>query len=272
MLSFKDQLNRSVELKNTPKRIISLVPSQTELLYDLGLENDLIGITKFCIHPNEWFRSKSKIGGTKSVNFAKIAALNPDLIIANKEENNKEPIDYLMKHYPVWISDIKTIKDALNMIETIGEITTKKGKAIEIINQIKLGFQSINKFNRDNNKVAYFIWDKPIMVAGSTTFIDDVLQHCGFENIFSKEHLKNTNTNSYRYPEISEKQLQEATPDYIFLSSEPYPFKEKHIQYFKLLCPESIVKTVDGELFSWYGSRLILSSKYLSALISELSV
>ena len=96
---FTDQIGHSFELKTSPKRIISVVPSQTELLFDLALNDKVIGITKFCIHPKEWFRNKVRVGGTKNLNLAKIAALKPDLIIANKEENTQSEIEELQKHY-----------------------------------------------------------------------------------------------------------------------------------------------------------------------------
>src|SRR5436190_20217614 len=108
----KDQLGRNIELSGTPQRIISLVPSQTELLFDLGLDKEVIGITKFCIHPDEWFRNKTRVGGTKQLNLETIRNLQPDLIIANKEENTQEQLEILMSEFPVWISDIKTLEDA----------------------------------------------------------------------------------------------------------------------------------------------------------------
>ena len=118
---FTDQLGRKLILEKIPQRIISLVPSQTELLFDLGLEEEVVGITKFCIHPDSWFHSKTRIGGTKQFDFEKIKSLQPDLIIGNKEENDKEQIEELMKNFTVWMSDIKTLADACKMICEIGE-------------------------------------------------------------------------------------------------------------------------------------------------------
>jgi ABC-type Fe3+-hydroxamate transport system substrate-binding protein len=120
MVVYIDQMGRKVELPDVPKRIISIVPSQTELLVDLGLAEELIGITKFCIHPKEIFRTKTRIGGTKMLNIEKIKKLKPDLIIGNKEENQQEQVEELMKHFPVWMSDISNLEESLDMIVKIG--------------------------------------------------------------------------------------------------------------------------------------------------------
>ena len=107
---------------------------------------------------------------------------------------------------------------------------------------------------------AYFIWRKPYMAVGGNNFIDAMLQHCGFHNVFS---------NLERYPEITTEQLQKANPQLILLSSEPYPFKEKHIAEFQAICPQATIKVVDGEMFSWYGSRLAMAPAYLQGVIDE---
>jgi len=258
---YTDQLNRKIELPFLPKRIISLVPSQTELLYDLGLRDEVVGITKFCIHPDEWFHNKTHIGGTKKINFEKIKQLDPDLIIGNKEENEKSQIEQLMKDYKVWMSDIYNLKDALNMIVQMGTLVGKEQEAVNLKVKIELQFQTLSnlKSNIQHPNVAYFIWQKPFMVAGNNTFIDDMLTRCGFNNVFASD-------NSIRYPEVNEQQIRESKPEIILLSSEPYPFKEKHIQEFQSICPEAKIIIVDGELFSWYGSRLLNAPSYFKKI------
>lgn len=262
---FTDQLNKKIKLTETPKRIISLVPSQTELLYDLGLRDEVVGITKFCIHPEEWFRTKTRIGGTKNFDFEKIKILKPDLIIGNKEENEQSQIEELSKHYNVWISDIKTLNDALEMILSIGAIIGKNEEAINLQLEIESLFANFPIQFRTYNipTVAYFIWNNPYMVAGNNTFINDMLNRCGFTNVFASP-------DSSRYPEVFSKQIAEANPQVILLSSEPYPFKEKHIQEFQTICSGAKVIIVDGELFSWYGSRLLSAPAYFSKLIQSL--
>jgi len=262
-LEFTDQLNRKIEIPFPPKRIISLVPSQTELLYDLGLRDEVIGITKFCVHPQEWFRTKTRVGGTKKYDFEKIKQLQSDLIIGNKEENEQEQIEELMKNHKVWMSDIYTLKDALNMIACIGVLVAKNEAATNLKLQIESAFHNLSSLTShiSHPKVAYFIWRKPYMVAANNTFINEMLTTCGFNNVFA-DHS--------RYPEITESQLKEADPELILLSSEPYPFKEKHIQEFQFVCPKAKIVIVDGEIFSWYGSRLLQAPAYFKKLLGSI--
>lgn len=256
-----DQMNRIIRLEPAPKRIISLVPSQTELLFDLGLDKEIVGITKFCVHPQEWFRKKTRVGGTKNLNFEKIRELNADLIIANKEENTESEIKKLMKEYPVWISDIQNLEDALEMIFLIGEVTKTTQKATKIIASIQKEFKLL--IHQEIRRTAYFIWEKPIMSINKSRFIHDMMNRCGFENVFAE-----TNEN---YPEISKEKLQTESPEIILLSSEPYPFKEKHIAYFQNICPKAKIKLVDGEMFSWYGSRLQTAPSYFRKLLKSIT-
>jgi ABC-type Fe3+-hydroxamate transport system substrate-binding protein len=260
-MEYIDQMGRKLQLSSPPQRIISLVPSQTELLFDLGLEEEVVGITKFCVHPEAWFRSKTRVGGTKEIHFDRIKALQADLIIGNKEENTKEMIEALEKDYPVWMSDIYNLQDAFEMMLQIGAITNTFEKAKQIQNQLQSNFEQLSNSKATAPKVAYFIWQKPMMIAAKNTFIDEMLKAAGYQNAFP--HLE-------RYPEISEAELQEAKPDLIFLSSEPFPFKEKHIKSYQKFCPKAKVLIVNGELFSWYGSRLLKSVEYFKKLEKEL--
>jgi len=259
MPAYKDQLNRIINLPAAPKRIISIVPSQTELLFYLGLSDEVIGITKFCIHPADKFNSITKVGGTKKLDMELIKQLNPDLIIANKEENERGQVEELIKHYPVWISDISNLTEALDMIEQVGELVGKREAATRLNNLIKNEFDQLSP-PAAKLKVAYFIWRKPYMVAGNGTFINDLLQKCGVTNVFEKD----------RYPEITADELIAANPDVVFLSSEPYPFKQKHIEEFRELLPNAKIVLVDGEMFSWYGNRLLYAPKYFIELLTQL--
>ena len=252
---FTDQMGRLISVSYPPQKIISLVPSQTELLFDLGLEQEIIGITKFCIHPRERFKKSNKIGGTKTLDLQKIRDLKPDLIIGNKEENDRKQIENLMQDHPVWMSDIETLPDAIKMITQIGELTNRQDKANQIAVKINEQFSILNRKDKPV-RVAYFIWKDPFMVAGKQTFIDDILSRSGYENVI----------NENRYPEININRLVELDPECIFLSSEPYPFKDEHVREFQRTFPDARVSVVDGEMFSWYGSRLLLSPAYLASL------
>jgi ABC-type Fe3+-hydroxamate transport system substrate-binding protein len=249
---FKDQLGNSITLKQKPVRIISIVPSQTELLFSLGLKDYIFGITKFCIHPKDLCKSIVKIGGTKNLNISKILALKPDIVFANKEENVKEQIDILKTNgIPVWTSEVKTLEDALQMIQAIGLITETHIKAKEIAKKINEEFATLS--NQSTKKVTYLIWKDPYMTIGSDTFIHDLLSKIGMHNVFEDKT---------RYPTITLEEIRDRKPDIILLSSEPFPFKEKHLAVIKEVIENVEVRLVDGTYFSWYGSKLLESAEY----------
>jgi ABC-type Fe3+-hydroxamate transport system substrate-binding protein len=245
-------------------RIVSLVPSQTELLFDLGLNEEVVGITKFCIHPEEWFRSKMRVGGTKNINLNIIRQLSPDLIIANKEENVKEQIEELAQKCDVWITDVNSLNDAVDMINNIGKLTGRIEAASVLVLKIEEGFDNlkINSSKRRKIPTAYFIWKDPYMVAAGDTFINDMMQYCGLENIFFQNK---------RYPQISLEEIKEKKCELILLSSEPYPFKQKHKEEIQSHLPKIKIELVDGEMFSWYGSRLLKSIDYFQSFLHKMN-
>ena len=250
------------EIKNlhVPKRIVSLVPSQTELLYYLGLEESIVGITKFCVHPKELLLTKTIIGGTKNIHINKITALQPDLIIANKEENVKEQIDQLAQNFDVLLTDVNDLETALDMIKNIGQLTNKMEKSANLIHTIQYNFNQIPVLKTIIN-TAYLIWKKPYMTIGGDTFIHDMLTNCGLHNIFSDKK---------RYPEVSIDKLKYLNCQLLLLSTEPFPFKQQDIEELKLLLPTTIILLVDGEMFSWYGSRLLFAGGYFQCLIQKI--
>lgn len=252
-------------MPDVPKRIISCIPSTTELLFDLGLDDEVIGITKFCVHPREWHKGKTRVGGTKNLNLESILALKPDLIICDKEENKQEQVEYLIKEYPVWVSDTNSMKDGLDMIGLLGEVTEKPQEAKAIQERISHKFVELkeNLEGQIKRTAAYLIWNNPMMVAGKGTFINDMMEYCGLDNQFL--HGQNG------YPEVTEDQLREANPDLVLLSSEPFPFTEKHIAEFKKMLPNADVVLVDGEMFSWPGSRMEKAGNYFQELMEVIN-
>jgi ABC-type Fe3+-hydroxamate transport system substrate-binding protein len=264
MTHFTDQLGTTHTFENTPKRIISLVPSQTELLYDLELEEEIVGITKFCVHPKHLKATKQIVGGTKQVKYDKIKDLQPDIIIANKEENTKEIVEELSKICPVWVTNIVTIEDNLQMIADFGKLFNKRTEAQKWNDKITFAYNDFQQFIKDKpfRKVAYFIWANPYMVAGKDTFINEMLVLNRFQNIYEEKG---------RYPEIElEKIRQEGDPEVVFLSSEPFPFKDEHA--FEIGRSTHHAKTifVDGEMFSWNGSRLLKAFDYFKLMQEKL--
>jgi ABC-type Fe3+-hydroxamate transport system substrate-binding protein len=258
-MEFIDQMGNSLELNETPKRIISLVPSQTELLYYLGVEP--IAQTLFCIHPKDKFRSSVKIGGTKKLNLDKIRSLQPDLIIGNKEENTREQIEELQADFPVWMSDVNSLKDAYDMIVRLGVVVGKSQEAVNLKLTIEHRFNRLITSKSNRQRVLYLIWNDPMFGVGNHTFIHDVISSAGYYNVLENEE---------RYPELTDEIIKHHSPDIIFLSSEPFPFKIEHRMQFEKRFRTSEVQLVDGEMFSWYGNRLLQTPDYLAALKNSL--
>lgn len=254
----KDQLGFDHEFSLTPRRIVSLVPSITELIYDLGLHDNLVGCTKFCIYPEGLKESISVVGGTKSVQYLKVADAAPDIIIGNKEENRKEDITALADIAPVWISDIATVDDSLEMIKSLGHIFGVTAIASRVINET---IDVLTTFPRLTGSVAYLIWQNPFMTVGGDTYIHDMLSKMGFTNVFG---------DTTRYPEVSMDDIMTRKPDYVFLSSEPFPFKKRHLDEISNLFKDSEVILVDGAFFSWYGTRLIHVQEYAQTLYANI--
>ena len=236
--------------------IVSLVPSQTELLYHIGLDEAVVGITKFCVHPEAWFKSKQRIGGTKTVDIATVQALQPSLILANKEENIQEQVQALSAICPVYVSDIANLDDALEMIRQIGILVNKQHQAAQLAKEIIQAFAALQKPSR-LLQTAYLIWRNPYMAAGGDTYISDLMELCGLENVFIDE---------LRYPEITIERLQMENCELVLLSSEPYPFKQQHIAELQQHLPHTKILLVDGEMFSWYGSRLLEAAAYFQKM------
>lgn len=235
-------------------KIVSLVPSLTELLIYLGLKEQLIGRTRFCIHPEADIKSVPIVGGTKNPNLEKIISLKPDFILANKEENRKEDIEILQKYSRVRVTDISTIEDAILEILALGNLFQVQKKAQAIVSDLQNLLDQ--KPNLPKKSVAYFIWRDPWMTVGNDTFIHDVLK---------TYHLQNVYGDQTRYPSTDLTELAGKKPDLILLSSEPYPFKQKHLQEIQEVCPNSQIQLVNGEWFSWHGSRMLKACKWLNS-------
>jgi len=248
-------LGASLKLKFFFMRVISLVPSITEALFDLDLTtDDIVGRTKFCIHPIGVVDKVEIIGGTKNINIDKIKSLKPDLILANKEENVKEQVEELMKDFKVLVTNVETLEDNYYLLKQLGHIFEKEEKA-QFFNLKTYEAFDIPESEK-HLKVAYLIWKNPYMTVGGDTFISRILEELGFDNLYK---------NQKRYPEVQLEDLKKA--NLIFLSSEPFPFKEKHIDEIQEVCPDQKIRIVDGEAFSWYGTHLAKCGNYYKELL-----
>lgn len=257
-----DQAGYEVKLSKVPQRIICTVPSLTELLFDLGLGQNVVGVTRFCVKPAAAREKAEIIGGTKDLDIKLIRRLKPDLIIGNKEENVKEQIEEIKTFAPVWLSDINDISQACEAIEQIGEATNTRQKAAELTREINKQLALLREIPSTHKTVLYFMWNNPLMVAGENTYINNILTLCGLSNIAPNK--------AQRYPELSAEELKKLNPDIVFLSSEPFPFSTKELHNITRELAGTRGLIVDGEVFSWYGSRLIPALNYLRYLKSGL--
>jgi len=204
------------------------------------------------------------IGGTKNINVEKIKKLKPDFILCNKEENSKEIVDQCKQIAKTHVSEIYTIPDSIDLIKTYGELFSCRAEASKIIEELNFKWSDFKSFitGKETKKVAYFIWKKPWMAAANNTFINHLLTLNKFDNIYK---------NKERYPEVDIRKIQlEGDPDLIFLSSEPYPFTKKHALEFEKFTPNTKILLVDGEFFSWYGSRLLKAFGYFKTLREQM--
>ena len=263
MAIYADQTGRSLELPTAPRRIVSTVPSQTELLHDLGLNEQVVGITAYCVHPSHWLKEKEVIGGTKDLQIDKIKGLKPDLIVANKEENIREQIEKLATDIPVYVSDIKSPRDTLAFVNDLGEILGVAERSKKLTDGIEKSLDDFGNHNIEGS-CCYFIWKEPYMVVSNDTFIQSMVDLTGLHN--PVKH------NDQRYPQITLDQLSTLAPDVVLLSSEPYRFTTADLHDFGHRFPESVIKLVDGEMMSWYGSRLIKGLRYVKRLRNELDL
>ena len=257
-----DALDRSVRLDAPPERIVSLVPSQTELLAYLDLADQVVGITRFCERPEDWREQKPIVGGTKQVKVDAVRDLDPDLILANHEENTPEDVEALADVAPVYVTDVATVPDAIAMIRTVGRLTNRSDAAQALADDIETAFNDLGDFSAVRS--AYLIWRDPFMTVGHDTIIHDIMARGGFENVFGDRT---------RYPEVSLDELAAVDPDVLLLPDEPFPFptKEKFSADLREALSDAKIEFVDGQLFSWYGPRLLDTPSYLTELRSDLS-
>lgn len=254
-----DHLKRKLEFSFPPGRIISLVPAITSTLFYLQLENEVVGRTRFCIHPKNFVKKAQQVGGTKEINIEKIRQLKPDIIFAEKEENSKEIVEILENEFPVYVAEVQSIKDVYKMIIDIGTVTNRTPLAEQLVIKIKQAFQSLP--HGKNKKVAYCIWKNPYMVVGSNTYINSLLESLGFINVFTEF--------DERYPVVTEEDFRNFQLDYLFLATEPYPFKEQHVKDFSEILPNTTIKILDGEMF-WYGPKMLEAVEYFNYEFKEL--
>jgi ABC-type Fe3+-hydroxamate transport system substrate-binding protein len=247
-------------------RIVSLCPSLTELVFDLGLGDSLVGLTKFCVRPADRVRGIEKVGGTKTPRIERIAELAPDLVLLNEEENRLEDAEALQTAGLVChVSFPKTAIETAEMVRSIGEAVEQAEEAERIAKAIE---QAARRAREESEglppiRYAYLIWREPLMSVSGDTFISDLLRLAGGENAFADRPK--------RYPVVEARDLAAAGLQAVLLSTEPFPFQEKHINELSRqtgLAPE-IFHIVDGEMLSWHGSRTPAGIDYAVQVIAR---
>ena len=258
---------RRVRLPALPSRIISLVPSITETLFALGLGERLVGVTRFCTEPSDRVGHKPRVGGQKNPDLEKIQSLQPDLVIANMEENRRQDVEALeAMAIAVYTTYPRTVEQGIAMVRELGGVTGTEERASAIAASLEEVCRDISREVRGQRRLRVFcpVWRKPYMSVNRDTYIHDVLQACGGENVFAAE--------SDRYPKISLAEVADLKPEIILLPDEPYPFHQRHLVDFQPFegCIPALatgrVHFVDGKLLSWYGPRIGESLRTLRAL------
>lgn len=255
-----DDLGLKVVLPAHPRRIISLCPSLTETVCAVGATTQLQGVTRYCCHPEGIAQRRPVIGGALDINMAAIKSLNPDLILAVKEENNREVIASLSALYPVYVFDITTVQQGMALCEQIGILTGHGVEGARLRGQINQAWQKISVATAAT-PCAYLLWNHPLMGAGDNTFIHDVIATLGLTNIL--EH------STTRYPKVDHDLLSKAK--IILLGSEPYAFSAEEYTSLAHAYQQSRIIRVDGEAFCWYGAHMLSSAGILNQLIHQIN-
>lgn len=247
-------------------RLVSLCPSLTELLHDLGAADQVVGRTKFCIHPAPWVDGIEKVGGTKNPKIARIVALAPDLVFMNEEENRAEDAGALRQAgIAVHSSMPRTAAATAEMVRSIAHAIARPEAGERIASDIERRAARVQGAARllPTVSYAYLIWRDPWMTVSDDTFVSAMLALAGGRNVFG--------ASGDRYPVITPAALRDAAPDVTFLSSEPFPFTERHIAELMQLTGMGADRfaLADGELLSWHGSRTPAGIDYAEALLQR---
>ena len=254
-MTFVDAVGTEHPVAGSDARIVSLVPSVTELLCDLGLASQLVGRTGFCIHPREVVRDIPKVGGTKDVKIDRIRELAPTHLVVNIDENTKETVAELARFVPsVVVTHPLAPEDNLDLYRLLGGIFDRPVETERLCDEFSVAYDALTASAPLPTKVLYLIWREPWMTVSRDTYISRTLALVGWETAPASA--------DERYPEIDPAELA-GSVERVLLSSEPYRFREKHLAEVEALVPGARVSLIDGEMTSWYGSRAIEGLRYL---------
>jgi ABC-type Fe3+-hydroxamate transport system substrate-binding protein len=268
MPTLVDSSGVALDIPRPPRRIVSLIPSTTELLCDLGLADAIVGITAYCVEPRAIVRTKKKIGGEKNPDLDAIRALAPDLVIANLEENVRADVESLRASgVPVWVTYPRTVDDTVRLIRDVGAVTGTESRASALADEIEeeAGRVRSETATRRPASVFYPIWRDPYMTINRDTYVHDVLSTVGATNVFAER--------AERYPTITLDEMAARKPEVIILPDEPFRFRRVHVKDFEPYVDVPAVRDgrihlMDGKIFCWHGPRLLEALRTLPALFS----
>jgi ABC-type Fe3+-hydroxamate transport system substrate-binding protein len=244
-----DVLGRTFEFPAAPRRVISLVPSLTETLFELGAGESVVAITDFCIFPPDLDRPR--VGGTKNPRVDEIRALQPDLVHMNLEENLRRHADAIEQFAPVFVTEPKSVDDVASMISQLGEIHDRNERAAELAHTLRQEQRSLPK---REFTFACPIWKNPWMWCGGDTYVSHLVEAAGGRNVLQRHT---------RYPQLAVEEVQAMKPDVVFLPDEPYVFTEADAAEMKA----KVIGPFPGHLFTWHGTRTIEGLRFLRAVL-----
>jgi iron complex transport system substrate-binding protein len=233
-------------------RLVSLCPSITESLAVLGLAGELVGVTRYCVHPRAALEGVPRVGGTKNPDLAAIRAARPDLVFCNAEENRREDVEALALEFAVDVSLPRRVADVPELLRHFGRLTGRGTAAEMWAARIEEELKGLEARARSSFRFAYLIWRDPWMTVGGDTYISDLLRRVGGRNAFEKK-----GAGTHDYPVVTEAEVLAESPDLLVLPDEPYRFGEKDAAYWRERLPASLVALVKGDDFSWHGTRTL---------------
>jgi iron complex transport system substrate-binding protein len=289
----------ALHFSRPPRRVISLVPSLTESLFELGFGSSVIGITDYCTHPSNDLTSLLRLGGPKNPNIKEIISLRPDLILVNKEENSRRTVESLLEAgMPVWITFPRSIRAALDILWTLTGIYQSPIAAVRL-ETIERAVKWNELAIQDERPIRYFcpIWQETTaeglqwwMTFNQDTYAADVLRVVGGLNVFSErqrryplsadlglEQGQDPGEADTRYPRVTLQEILQAEPELILLPNEPFNFTEADLSEIQqLMCETPAGKLgriyrVEGSLITWHGTRLARAISELPSLIRKLT-
>ncbi len=252
----RDASGALVAVPVRPARIVSLVPSITELLFTLGLEGRIAGVTIFCSEPRAQVARTPKVGREKDPDLSRIRALQPDLVVANMEENRRDVIEALRAEgVTVWVTFPRTVAEGIALVRELGALTATDERAAALAGPLVVARANTLARGAGPPRARVFcpIWRGPYMTVNRDTYVNDVLETCGGANVFA--------ASAARYPTVTLDEVRAAAPDVILLPDEPYRFRDAHRADFAPLADVPAIRSgrvhlVDGKLLSWYGPRI----------------